>query len=65
MISSSASDPSLSNGWAYFVKDENYKEFLNDYGKIIDQEVRRRKVKSTIANQLYYLDQQVLQSQCS
>lgn len=39
MVSNNASDPSLSNGWSYFVEEDNYKEFLNAFGKLVIQEV--------------------------
>ncbi|KAF9472585.1 hypothetical protein BDN70DRAFT_909114 [Pholiota conissans] len=38
MISSNASDPSLSNGWAYFVEEVDYKAFLRTFGTLVIQE---------------------------
>ncbi|KAF9549685.1 hypothetical protein CPC08DRAFT_648139, partial [Agrocybe pediades] len=38
MISSNAKDPSLSHGWSYFVEENDFKDFLNEYGTLIVQE---------------------------
>ncbi|KAF9471713.1 hypothetical protein BDN70DRAFT_909315 [Pholiota conissans] len=38
MISSQAADPSLSNGWAYFVEEVDYKAFLREFGTLIIQD---------------------------
>ncbi|KAF8958754.1 hypothetical protein BDZ97DRAFT_1668023 [Flammula alnicola] len=38
MVSNNASDPSLSNGWAYFVHESEFKEFLNTFGTLVIQE---------------------------
>ncbi|KDR67025.1 hypothetical protein GALMADRAFT_106020 [Galerina marginata CBS 339.88] len=37
MVSSHASDPSLSHGWSYFVEENDFKDFLAEYGPIIVQ----------------------------
>ncbi|KAF9541213.1 hypothetical protein CPC08DRAFT_756183 [Agrocybe pediades] len=37
MISSNAKDPSLSHGWSYFVEENQFKQFLHDYGTLIVQ----------------------------
>ncbi len=39
LISNNASDPSLSSGWAYFVDEDDYLHFLNEFGKLVVQEV--------------------------
>jgi hypothetical protein len=33
-VSSEKADPSLSQGWGYFVNEENYKAFLGEYGSL-------------------------------
>ncbi|KAF8194573.1 hypothetical protein BJ912DRAFT_1030927 [Pholiota molesta] len=40
MVSSQASDPSLSNGWSYFVEEVDYKAFLRSFGTLVIQEPR-------------------------
>ncbi|KAF9555270.1 hypothetical protein CPC08DRAFT_766080 [Agrocybe pediades] len=37
-ISSEAKDPSLSMGWAYFVQENEFKQFLHQFGSLIVQE---------------------------
>lgn len=39
MISSEATDPSLSKGWSYFVEEGDYKAFLRTFGTLVIQEV--------------------------
>ena len=39
MISTDAADPSLSNGWAYFVEESEFKSFLDAFGNLVIQEV--------------------------
>ncbi|KAG5635184.1 hypothetical protein H0H81_012123 [Sphagnurus paluster] len=43
-ISSNEEDPSLSNGWSYFVLETQFKDFLHKYDKVIPQP------KSTCSN---------------
>ncbi|KAF8874887.1 hypothetical protein CPB84DRAFT_1853471 [Gymnopilus junonius] len=38
IVSSHAADPGLSQGWAYFVQEDEFKNFLHKYGKLIVQE---------------------------
>ncbi|KAF8191380.1 hypothetical protein BJ912DRAFT_849516 [Pholiota molesta] len=38
MVSNNATDPSLSNGWAYFVQENEFKEFLNAFGTLVIQD---------------------------
>lgn len=42
MVSNNASDPSLSNGWAYFVQENEFKEFLNAFGTLVVQDVSNK-----------------------
>lgn len=39
MVSTDAADPGLSNGWAYFVDESEFKDFLDAFGNLIVQEV--------------------------
>ncbi|KAF8910492.1 hypothetical protein CPB84DRAFT_1743352 [Gymnopilus junonius] len=41
IVSSHAADPGLSQGWAYFVQEDEFKNFLHKYGKLIVQERAR------------------------
>jgi hypothetical protein len=42
MVSNNATDPSLSNGWAYFVQENEFKEFLNAFGTLVIQDVSNK-----------------------
>lgn len=39
MISSEAADPGLSRGWAYFVDESEFKDFLDTFGNLVVQDV--------------------------
>ena len=47
MISTDAADPSLSNGWAYFVEESEFKSFLDAFGNLVIQEVSVRTVEGS------------------
>lgn len=59
-ISSSAADPSLSKGWAYFVNEDDFKEFLNEFDSLVIQEVSN--ISSTRSPYLTFIYQP---SKCS